>query len=299
MPTSRKPLMESVRKAAAEQRAEELILALGITDPNDIDVEDIAMNQGALVLEGGLTGAEARLTASPKLSFIRVNSGIRETGRKRFGVAHEIGHLVLHRERSPLEICTHSDIILFHSSNEKEIEANSFAAGLLMPRRMFEPPCRSSSPSLDLVGQLAEKFQVTATAACTRYIEFCPHRCCMVISTRGKIRYHRRTADFGYFLHPSEDVRPTSYAADLFAGESVRGGMRSVPAEAWLEGSSIDNSKRILEHSVSMPSYESVLTLLWIDKDIDQKVTGGDEGDAEEEASNGRWSWNRYRRDEG
>jgi hypothetical protein len=83
--------MESVRKAVAEQRAEDLILALGITDPNDIDVEDIAMNQGALVLEGGLTGAEARLTTSPKLSFIRVNSGIRETGRKRFGVAHEIG----------------------------------------------------------------------------------------------------------------------------------------------------------------------------------------------------------------
>jgi Zn-dependent peptidase ImmA (M78 family) len=299
MPTNRKSIMEAVHRARAEQRAETLIASLNITDPAEIDVEDIAMTQGALVLEGGLTGAEARLTNSPKVSFIRVNSNIRELGRRRFAIGHEVGHLLLHKEPSPFTICERGSVVLFHSSDQKEIEANSFAAALLMPGRMFEALCRSISPSLDLVNQLAAKFQVTTTAACTRYIEFCPHRCCMVISTKGKIRYHRRTADFGYFLQPSENVRPTSYAADLFAGESIRSGMRSVPAGAWLEGPSIDSSKRILEHSVSMPSYESVLTLLWIDNDIDRKVTGEDEGDAEEDASNSRWSWNRYRREEG
>ena len=47
-----------------------------------------------------------------------------------------------------------------------------------------------------------------------------------------------------------------------------------------------------------MPTYDSVFTLLWIDKDIDKYVTGDDEADAEQEASDSRWSWNRYRRDE-
>ena len=89
-----------------------------------------------------------------------------------------------------------------------------------------------------------------------------------------------------------------SYASELFAGESIPSGMRSVPAEAWIEGTSIASSKRILEHSVSMPSYESVLSLLWIDQDIDRKVTGEDEGDTEEEVSNARWSWSRDRREE-
>ncbi|HEV8385287.1 MAG TPA: hypothetical protein VGQ11_10490, partial [Candidatus Acidoferrales bacterium] len=85
-----------------------------------------------------------------------------------------------------------------------------------------------------------------------------------------------------------------------FRGEQLRPGMRSVPANAWLQGSKIDDTKRILEDSLPMPTYNSVLTLLWIDKDIDQQVTGmgdaEDEFDAEQKASDARWSWNRYPR---
>jgi hypothetical protein len=73
--------------------------------------------------------------------------------------------------------------------------------------------------------------------------------------------------------------------------------MQSVPADAWLQGSRIDGSKRILEDSIPMPNYDSVLTLLWIDRDIDHFVTGDDEEDEEQNASDSRWSWNRYRRD--
>ncbi len=50
-------------------------------------------------------------------------------------------------------------------------------------------------------------------------------------------------------------------------------------ATAWLEGDRIDSSKMIQEESIAMPTYDSVLTLLWIDKDIDQYVTGEDEYD--------------------
>ena len=291
-------MLDTVRKAQAELSAEALIASLNIHAPSDISIEDIAMTRGALVVEGGLSGAEARLTRSPKLSFIRVNSGIREPGRKRFGIAHEIGHLELHREPCSLKICTQSNVVLFHSSDQKEIDANHFAAALLMPATMFETQCRTASPSLDLVSHLATRFRVSLTAACARYIQFCPHRCCMVVSTNGKIRYHRPTTDFGYFLQSSENLHPSSYAADLFAGQPTSAGMRSVPADAWLEGARIDSSKRILEHSVPMPTYESVLTLLWIDKDIDKYVTGDDEADAEQAGSDSRWSWNRYRRED-
>jgi len=43
-----------------------------------------------------------------------------------------------------------------------------------------------------------------------------------------------------------------------------------------------------------MPSYGSLLTFLWINKDIDQQITGEDEYETEQEASDRRWSWNRY-----
>ena len=70
--------------------------------------------------------------------------------------------------------------------------------------------------------------------------------------------------------------------------------MREVRATAWLEDSRLDDKNMIREDSVAMPTYSSVLTLLWIDQDIDRRVTGESEDDAEEEESDGRWSWNRY-----
>lgn len=285
--------LDPSRERIAERRADLLLSQLQITEPSDIDIEAIAMTRGALVIDGGLSGAEARLTRSPKISFIRINSEIREPGRRRFAIAHELGHLLL-QEQSQLALCSDKDLVPFYTNSPDELEASTFAGALLMPAKMFEPLCRTAMPSLGHVAQLAEQFQVTLTAAAMRYIQFCPHRCCLVASTGGKIRYHRKTEDFGYFIAPREDVSPATYAADFFKGERLSAGMQDVKATAWLEGKRIDSSKMIREESIAMPSYDSVLTLLWIDKDIDHYVSGEDEYDAEQEESDGRWSWNRY-----
>jgi hypothetical protein len=285
--------LDPIRERTAEQRADLLISELLITDSGDIDIEAIAMTRSALVIDGGLTGAEARLARSPKVSFIRVNTGIREPGRRRFAIAHELGHLLL-QESSQFTLCTEKDLVPFYTNSPDELEASVFAAALLMPTGMFEPLCRTATPSFAHIAELANRFQVTLTAAAMRYIQFCPHRCCLVASTGGRIRYHRKTEDFGYFITPREDLSPGTYAADFFKGERLPVGMLDVKATAWLEGKRIDSSKLIKEESVAMPSYDSVLTLLWIDKDIDQYVSGEDEYDAEQEASDQRWSWNRY-----
>lgn len=285
--------LDPIRERTAEGRADQLISELQIANASDIDIEAIAMARDALIIDGGLSGAEARLARSSKLSFIRVNLEIREPGRRRFAIAHELGHLML-QQGSQFALCTDKDLVPFYTNSPDELEASVFAAALLMPATMFEPLCRTAKPSLEYVAELAQRFQVTLTAAATRYIRFCPHRCCLVASTNSKIRYHRKTSDFGYFITPREDLNPGTYAADLFKGEGLPAGMREVKATAWLEGKRIDSSKTILEESIPMPSYGSVLTLLWIDRDIDQYIAGEDEYDAEQEASDRRWSWNRY-----
>ncbi|SRR5216683_2143041 len=286
--------LDVTRERMAERRADQLITQLRIDDFKDIDVDAIAMTQQALVIDGGIIGAEARLARSPKLSFIRVNKGIRELGRRRFAIAHELGHLLL-QQSSQIALCTDKNLVPFYANSPDEIEASVFAAALLMPDRFFEPLCGAPEPSMGCVGELAERFQVTLTAASTRYMRFCPHRCCLVVSTDGKVRYHRKTDDFGYFIAPREHLDPSTYAADFFKGERLPEGMREVKATAWLEGKHIDSTKTIMEESIAMPSYGSVLSLLWVDKDIDRYVTGDDEYEAEDEASDSRWSWNRYR----
>jgi Zn-dependent peptidase ImmA (M78 family) len=287
-------ILDVIRERAAEGRADQLISELEISDVSEIDIEAIAMTQRALVIDGGLVGAEARLSRSPKLNFIRVNDAIREPGRRRFAIAHELGHLLLQKS-SQFALCEDKDLLPFYTNSPDELEASAFAAALLMPAKMFEPLCQSARPSLKYVGEMADRFQVTLTAASSRYIQFCPHRCCLVVSKDGKIRYHRKTKDFGYFITPRQDLSSATYAADFFKGELLAEHMREVEATAWLEGERIDSSKSIQEESIAMPSYRSVLTLLWIDKDIDHYVTGEDEYDAEEHESDSRWSWNRYR----
>ena len=51
---------------------------------------------GAYVRERQLEGCEAKLVRKGSMGIICVNETIPEEGRKRFAIAHEIGHFILH-----------------------------------------------------------------------------------------------------------------------------------------------------------------------------------------------------------
>jgi hypothetical protein len=247
-------------------------LELGIKSPDEIDIDAIAMDRGALVLVGGISGAAARLARSQALSFIRINRDIRELGRKRFAIAHEIGHLLLHDGRSQFALCTDKDLLSLYTNSPDELEASAFAAALLMPASMFQPTCKGRPPSMALVSELANSFNVSLTAAAVRYVQFCPHRCCIVLSADNRVRYHRAGDEFGYFIEPHSLLDRRTFASDFFHGDELPRGMQGVAAAAWLNNSQIGSSQRIMEDSIGMPTYNSVLTLLWIDHDIDGPV---------------------------
>jgi hypothetical protein len=62
-----------------------------------------------------------------------------------------------------------------------------------------------------------------------------------------------------------EDVPPGTYAHDCFQGRAVPDALKSVRGHLWLAPSN-GNSGYLLEHSIAIPSYNSVLTLLRIDE---------------------------------
>lgn len=74
-------------------------------------------------------------------SLISVKSSIREYPKKRFTVAHEMGHFSIPehitKERYFFQ-CTDKDLNNFDKKGGKEAEANEFAAELLMPEEMFK-----------------------------------------------------------------------------------------------------------------------------------------------------------------
>jgi len=79
--------------------AELLLKNLGITDPREIDLEAIALDQGAIVKHGSLDGCEARIVGYGSRAIITVDDRKPRT-RLRFSTAHELGHWKHHRGRS-------------------------------------------------------------------------------------------------------------------------------------------------------------------------------------------------------
>ena len=76
--------------------AERLLQELGITEPKEIDLEAIAFHLGARVRFRRLEGCEARIIGRNDAAIITIGEGC-TPGRKRFSLAHEIGHWTHHR----------------------------------------------------------------------------------------------------------------------------------------------------------------------------------------------------------
>lgn len=112
-------------------------------------------------------------------SFIFINEG-HSINRKRFTIAHELGHYLLHSDKQDEAHIDRGFTINFRSPlsskavNPKEIEANAFAAALLMPEELIiEEIQKKIKDGIDLVEsielkEIAKKFEVSEQALCFR-----------------------------------------------------------------------------------------------------------------------------------
>lgn len=112
-----------------------------------------------------------------KEKFNRFNTGrlivvnlLESSGRKRFTIAHELAHYILHRKEDD-EIFAHRDA---GASGPMESEANLFAANVLMPRELvidalenLQLEVRYSTESMK-VNHIAREFVVSPDAARVR-----------------------------------------------------------------------------------------------------------------------------------
>ena len=101
--------------------------------------------------------------------FILVNKD-QHPNRKRFSAAHELGHYLLHSQ-SGMHIDKKSFYRNSRSSEglyEIEVEANKFAAELLMPTKFLIEEFKEYEDFLDstedMIVELAKKFEVSTTA---------------------------------------------------------------------------------------------------------------------------------------
>lgn len=250
-------------------KARSIIDTLDLYEPSMIDVEAIAMLRGLICVSEGIAGAEGRLVRGLEGGIIRLRSGILGEGRKRFTIAHEIGHFELHHTANR-RLCTEADLDSWApSAKEDEYQANLFAAELLMPERLFASQCRRVRPCLEHIEQLGSLFRTSLTATAIRFVNFSPEECAIIFSQDGKIRWGYPGREFRFNYIPSgRELDQLSLAYDYFHGGSVDRRQQNVDASAWFPQIRFKQDAMLKEQSWRLGGFGAVITLLWIDQEI-------------------------------
>jgi Zn-dependent peptidase ImmA (M78 family) len=194
---------------------------------------------------------------------IVINSRIREESRKRFTLAHEIGHFVLPGQQEVSAPCKQQKIENWDADLYRpELEANRFAAEILMPRGLMAEFAQSE-PSLESIRSIAQLCGTSLTASAVRLITLTPHRAAVVWSQNQKILWSKQSEGFVRWIRKGE-VRENSFAAQCYRKQSVPDQLAPVPASAWLYEKGLREGAQIWEQSIGLKNYGAVLSLLVI-----------------------------------
>lgn len=165
------------------QAATRLLKELNIKSP-PVPIERIARHLGAQVRFSPLDDEISGMAFIKEgLPIIGVNS-LHHPNRQRFTIAHECGHLLLHK--SLITAHVHVDkqfegVVTPRRLNrdersatgtiEAEVQANQFAAALLMPADFLERAMADSTADIEdarRIEKLAQKFKVSKEAMANR-----------------------------------------------------------------------------------------------------------------------------------
>lgn len=213
-------------------------------------------------------GALLRIKGVPR-GCVVINSAIKEDSRKRFTLAHEIGHFLLPDQQELSSPCAKNAIENWDDQLvNPELEANRFAAELLMPRTSLAPFMRME-PSFESVRQIAEQCETSLTASAFQLIALTSFRAAVVWSHRNRVRWYKSSGEFVRWIRKGE-LSEETYAFDWFKKRTTVNGFQPVPASAWLFEKGLGKDAKVWEHSVGLPNYDAVLTLLVIREPIEE-----------------------------
>jgi len=180
------------RLKMAKQKGEALVRDLKI-DSLPIDPFAIAADHDIVVepkpdTEPGVSGM---LLRHGDVFGILYATHIPNEGYQRFSVGHELGHYFLdgHIDHVLPDNGVHASHAGFMSADPYELEADNFAAGLLMPSTMVRRALGRHASGLAAVESVAGLCRTSLTATAIRYAELSQDAVAVVISTGRTIDY--------------------------------------------------------------------------------------------------------------
>jgi Zn-dependent peptidase ImmA (M78 family) len=223
--------------------------------------------EGVLITDGAKAKGSIAYNAISKLE------------RRRFTIAHELGHFLLPLHGASAQ-CAKTDMGVFKSNDPncaREAEANRFAAALLMPKKFFARDIRRlGTPETEHIVRLAAEYEVSKEAAARRYTDFCDHMCAVIFSHQGRLRYFCKTPTFPFIDIRNAQPLPANSISARKEGEPGQMSEWSETApEIWIGASHRFRSKVLYEQFLEQANGYR-LSMLTIDEAPDEEEPNED-----------------------
>ena len=265
---------------AAMLAAENVVKQQGISTL-PVDPVALAKSLGITVIAkpASAQGVSGMLLRHGNAFGIAYATHIHTIGFQNFSVSHELGHYFLpgHIDAVLSHGAVHESHAGFGSGDRYEMEADHFAATLLMPRVLFTNAMRTAGDGLPAIEKLAKQCRTSLTATGIRYTKCTGDPVAIVLSTGARISYcfmseALKEVEGLNWIRKGEGL---SKATATFAfnqdPERVRRAEREQDVsdlQDWLGG---DRSLSVTEQVIGLGSYGKTLTVLTA-LDLDEQI---------------------------
>ena len=266
-----------MKPTAIQQHAVKLLDELNIKtlpiDPFHI-VEKLDVVFKEAPLPEGKWGTTLKKAARP---LIIISNSIGNQDRKRFTLAHELGHLRIPHHQSEKYECFYWDIAEEgKTKNEQEREANEFAAELLMPMSWFAKDAENEDLTAEAIQKLADKYHSSFTSTALKAPQFMYGICGTILLKNGAVDYFARSEDCSekrLFIQRGTPVPPNSSYNDIKdASKFAIGDKVKTYPDVWFDSGSKSLARyngKMIEQAVIIPQYNTGIIFISFEDDFD------------------------------
>lgn len=266
-----------IKNSKGSRKAKELLLEIGFEEITDIPMDIFVAGLGATLIEIPLKNSDGKIVRGNSKTLIKINSEIQFEERKRFTIAHEIGHFLLH---SKLELEVHNENYntlnwyntALHQAKKgiQEWEANDFASELLMPEELIRKETFRKKFSPELLKELSLKFKTSLTSTIYRLLSLDIYPLFVVFINKGVVRYWSKSNNFWVKikditkLTPPEDSVALEYVDAgyeyLYSGKDKA---QQIYKSTWFELKEDEDDTVFFEYCIPTKQYETIISVVW------------------------------------
>ncbi len=251
--------------------AQKLTSELFIQNPNDLDLEGVINLYGSYYQEKAMSGADGRIIFKGNNTIITINSNISYLPKKRFVIAHEFGHLILHKSTLPVFSCDEASFMEWYHGSSYEVQANEFASEFLMPTALFISEAKKHKHfDFEVIKSLATHFQTSITSTLIKFITSGTHPVAAVYSINGKVKWQSFGSDFIFKRFKSKknlQIPTGTVASDILKEKATAMKKEMVPAFYWFEIFDSQREIYLYEQCFQIQSQNGLISLLWVCED--------------------------------